>query len=716
MTNPCECVAAGYCPRHKFEKGQYLFELCQSRADYRELWDRRATTMILCSNWRSAGNFVFVCPRCGRSAMAPSASQLPQRECFLPGTVDRPAAAVIAPTIKGGAGCCGGVPNRSSIVEAPEPTIGEKLHSFTEAMADFVADPRLADAQSRLEICSRCNQLDGHTCKTCGCYVPLKVRAAAWHCPLAKWPGDETGWVPSVHANLVAATLVVIASRGNKHPPLLNQCGAAAVFHRNDERSWGDKCNEGMLEALVQQAKYIVLLNDDVQLSPGFFDGLIVAQRVTGAAAVAASMNVGWEGQRPRDGYAGAASEYQPNPFHKWSGYCDGTAVLLTIESLQAIGQFDLTVSPRYGWGLMTDWCVRAKRQGYRIAVTEAAYVYHENMQTAQRVFGSIENYLVGAVAERDAGLRNKWGSEVERTAEAVDLPKNRAPTKAVTAIRIRRADAMGDVICAAGVCRALKLKHPAARIVFETSHPEWLHRHPWIDETLSYRQRPLAVHEHLIELDVAYERQPKRPMLDVYAEVADVDVGDYRLFFHWEPYHGLPERYIVVHAGHSSWVGRNWTDRGYSELIRAIIAAGWSVVLVGRDSRALDTGAAIDLRHKTGLHQLGGVIHGAAAYIGADSGPFWIAQALGVPCVAFFGSIRPETRLLNGNRGVTARGLECLGCHQDRPPPVFGTRTCRRGDLACERGVTPEMMFAALDHLLVQATPLDQITLNRGP
>ena len=42
MTAPCQCPEPGFCKRHGFTKTAHLHHLCQTRDDYRTLWDRRA--------------------------------------------------------------------------------------------------------------------------------------------------------------------------------------------------------------------------------------------------------------------------------------------------------------------------------------------------------------------------------------------------------------------------------------------------------------------------------------------------------------------------------------------------------------------------------------------------------------------------------------------------------------------------------------------------
>lgn len=42
MTTPCECPVAGWCERHQQRKTPHIHHLCQTRKDYRRLWDRQA--------------------------------------------------------------------------------------------------------------------------------------------------------------------------------------------------------------------------------------------------------------------------------------------------------------------------------------------------------------------------------------------------------------------------------------------------------------------------------------------------------------------------------------------------------------------------------------------------------------------------------------------------------------------------------------------------
>lgn len=372
---------------------------------------------------------MFFCPHCERPQAANSLADVRPRECVKIKTFAMPAGQTVG-------GCCGGgQPATPSVVSVPAPTLAEKARSLAGAMFDYAMEPGFipsAGARARLLICDDCDKREENSCTVCGCYLPVKARGKAWHCPLGKWPGDEQGWMPAVHENLLAGTYVVIPehpeSNGYQTYECLQDCKrepGVMLALVDGESGWGDACDCAMKHLSTDPtAQYVVLLNNDTRLSPNFFAGLIVAQRATNAAAVAASYNVGWIGQRTRDQYDGPAEKYQPKPHHNWVGYCDGTAVLLTTEAIRRVGTFDLSVAPKYGWGLMTDWAIRAKKLGYRIAHTEAAYVYHANMQTAQTVFGSIERYVSEARTESKAGLLKKWGEKVDELSASIELPR----------------------------------------------------------------------------------------------------------------------------------------------------------------------------------------------------------------------------------------------------------------------------------------------------
>lgn len=91
-----------------------------------------------------------------------------------------------------------GVP-RSKPAEPPDlvnyPPLVDQLKNVMEAAARFARNKcktvDQAELDRRLEIC-RSNicglyEADGERCRSCGCFMNLKARAASEHCPVELW-------------------------------------------------------------------------------------------------------------------------------------------------------------------------------------------------------------------------------------------------------------------------------------------------------------------------------------------------------------------------------------------------------------------------------------------------------------------------------------------------------------------------------------------------
>jgi hypothetical protein len=443
---PCSCDAAGWCPRHNMTKGTGQFKLCRERDDYRAMWDAQANPF--CTEWEPAGEGVYRCKRCGRPAGSHSPASLPKNRLCVP--TKEAARQIPAPEKKG---CCGQgtpmMPKPTVVAVAPAkppelPPLSERVRNLVQAAAEFAKSPELCTREEvvgRLKVCDEpCPKLNGHFCSVCGCWLATATKLKTKHCPMGKWPGDDKGWKPLVHESWLKQTLAVVIHYGDvtmtqdcvrdcqREPVRVlvidNQgtykaVGKEEVFTLERNIGWGAACNLAIDRVLVDKTvQGVALLNNDIRLSPNFFSGLIVAQQVAEASIVAPVYNAGWPRQRSPS-YFGPAEGYKPKPVHTLSGYCDGTAVFLSREVLEQCGRFDLDFSPRFGWGLIMDYAVRAKEAGHKVAITEAAYVYHHGMQAAEKVHGT-GPYVVGAKQEMEEGRKRKYGDEWGRKLNSV--------------------------------------------------------------------------------------------------------------------------------------------------------------------------------------------------------------------------------------------------------------------------------------------------------
>ena len=110
---------------------------------------------------------------------------------------------------------------------------------------------------------------------------------------------------------------------------------------------------------------------------------------------------------------------------------------------------------------------------------------------------------------------------------------------------------------------------------------------------------------------------------------------------------HALAERsFILIHPG-SRWHFKCWTVARMRELIRALQARGWRVVLSAAPDRAelalvddILEGLkdVVNFAGSLSLKELAALIGRARLFIGVDSAPMHIAAAMGTPTVALFG------------------------------------------------------------------------------
>jgi ADP-heptose:LPS heptosyltransferase len=342
----------------------------------------------------------------------------------------------------------------------------------------------------------------------------------------------------------------------------------------------------------------------------------------------------------------------------------------------------------RIGYWEDSEICMNVRELGYKILFTPESVIYHKLGHTGSgghNYFNQNRNYFF-----------NKWvkSNRIHKLLIPPEEPKDK-----LTNILIKRTSAHGDVLVASGVCAALKQQHPGIKITFCTNFQEVIQDNPYIDEFVEISKKPSA--DIVYNLDMVYEMRPQVNILDAYAEYCGVNKKDCDVFLNQKSMNiDLPENFIVIHAGKTDWAGRDWPHERFIEIANQLLESGEKIIAVGKYSEG-EIPCTINLKGKTNIAELAWVMKQSKLFIGIDSFPMHVAQAVDIPGVCFFGSIKPELRIYNEKmHGITANNLDCLGCHHKK----FGstvTKICENGTLACIKNVSSEDMMKKIREII---------------
>lgn len=164
-------------------------------------------------------------------------------------------------------------------------------------------------------------------------------------------------------------------------------------FYQNEENSgYTGGNNLGMKLALQMGVDYVLVLNPDTTITPDCIENLVKAAEKTGAGIV--GPKIYFTGSKTI-WYAGGVMDLA-NVIGKHRGvdekdvgqydeqmetdYVTGAAMLINIEVIKKIGFFDDNFFLYYE---DADYCMRAKKKGFKIYYVPEAIVHHENAKSS---------------------------------------------------------------------------------------------------------------------------------------------------------------------------------------------------------------------------------------------------------------------------------------------------------------------------------------------
>lgn len=211
--------------------------------------------------------------------------------------------------------------------------------------------------------------------------------------------------------------------------------------------------------------------------------------------------------------------------------------------------------------------------------------------------------------------------------------------------ILLKRAAAWGDVLLVTPIIRALRKEAPLSPIYVETGCEEIFRGNPHIVKAEKKVARRADM--KIINLDGSYEATPGRHIVASYAERAGVTVESLHTDIYPTPADVaaaerlVPEGdWVAIHAGPSTWKGKDWPTDRFVAVANALREAGSKVVLVGAPARAIPNDA--DTRGRTSAQGTTEIIRRCRLFIGVDSFPFHLAESVGTPAIGLFGVTDP--------------------------------------------------------------------------
>jgi GT2 family glycosyltransferase len=198
----------------------------------------------------------------------------------------------------------------------------------------------------------------------------------------------------------------------------LDAAGRIEVLHPAHNEGYAGGNNLGLRTALARGATYALLINNDAQLAPGALRALLARAESDARIAV-----VGGHLAPPDDPSHGAGSHgritYGPflvaidsdaaaGPARDVE-WVSGCAVLVRLAALAEIGLLD---EDFFLYCEDVDWCLRARRSGYRVVYEPQALVLHRSPASPaalrRRAYFQARNGLLFARKHGSAGERLK--------------------------------------------------------------------------------------------------------------------------------------------------------------------------------------------------------------------------------------------------------------------------------------------------------------------
>lgn len=411
------------------------------------------------------------------------------------------------------------------------------------------------------------------------------------------------------------------------------------VIHNAENLGFAAPNNHALTLA---KGEYFVTLNNDTEVPPNWLDHLLVP--------------FGEDPKTAITGGSGTCNGFQA-PYPSFHGsptgtteYIEGSCLCIPTKLAREITLFAPYL--HFAYGEDVDLSLRVRARGLHIH--QAPFTINHIRRASSQFVPNIAEIQ----KQNHVKMIDRWSNYLKF--KKFDLP-----------IVIRRTEALGDILLTSPLIRALHQQMPASEIFVETSHPEMVRGLAGV-KAAGPRFPEVYKWARIIDLDMSYENMIATHIVDAYFEKAliiaphgdnlspELNISVMDRAFANDAMDG--SQWVAVHVGPSTWPGKHWPLDRWVKVCQWLLDQPLKVVLVGADA-VPQMPNYLDIRGRATPQQTAAVIAKCDFFVGIDSLPIHLAQAVGVPVIGLFGATRPEYIL---NRELPAISLcgttECAG------------------------------------------------------
>jgi GT2 family glycosyltransferase len=190
------------------------------------------------------------------------------------------------------------------------------------------------------------------------------------------------------------------------------------VMRNSENMGFPFAVNQGIREGAT--GDIIVLLNNDVIVTPGWLDNFIRWMDTYDIVGPVTNFCAGYQ-RRTLPVYLDDKELYAES--RKWSkdnygksseaNWIIGFCMVFKKELFDEIGIFDASLWPCSGEEI--DFCLRAGDAGYKVGIAEDVYVHHHGSMTFKNLEEEGKAEYLGVIRRNDAHLAEKWGDDFWR-------------------------------------------------------------------------------------------------------------------------------------------------------------------------------------------------------------------------------------------------------------------------------------------------------------